>query len=189
MFCSGSIFDRISPRQIIEIKLGKYNLRSWELSDYRSIAKYANNWNIWINLRDAFPHPYSENDAREFIRHVRTRSPETSLVIAASDEAIGVIGIHLQEDVAKRSAEIGYWLGEPFWSQGITTMAVGAMTSWAFATFDLVRIYATVFEWNPASARILENNGFVLEGRARQSVAKDGQTIDGLVYALMREAL
>ena len=80
----------------MEIQIGEYKLRSWELSDYRSLAKYANNRNIWINLRDAFPHPYSENDAREYIRHVRTLSPESLYAVAASDEAIGAIGIHLQ---------------------------------------------------------------------------------------------
>ncbi len=173
----------------MNIQIGEYELRSWELGDYRSLAKYANNWNIWINLRDAFPHPYSDNHAKEFIRRVRSRRPETSFAISASDEVIGVISVYPREDIAKRSAEIGYWLGEPFWGKGITTMAVGAITSWAFATFDLVRVYASVFEWNPGSARVLEKNGFVLEGRARRSVTKDGQTIDELVYALVKEAV
>ena len=171
----------------MEIQIGEYKLRSWKLSDYQSLANYANNWNVWINLRDSFPHPYSENDAREFISHVRTQSPETSLAIAAANEVMGVISIHLREDIARRSAEIGYWLGEPFRNQGITTLAVDAMTSWAFATFDLVRIDAMVLEWNPASARVLEKNGFVFEGRSRMRVTKDKKTIDGLVYSLIRE--
>ena len=172
----------------MEIQIGEYKLRSFELSDYRSIAKYANNRNVWMNLRDAFPYPYSEDDAREFISRVRTERPETKFAIATSNEVIGVIGVYPRTDVARRSAEVGYWLGEPFWGRGITTRAVGAITSWAFATFDLVRIYAEVFAWNLGSARVLEKNGFVLEGRARKSVTKDGQTIDGLVYALVREA-
>ncbi len=67
-------------------------------------------------------------------------------------------------------------------------MAIAAMTSWAFATFDLVRIDAMVLEWNSASARVLEKNGFALESRSRMSVTKDRKTIDGLVYALIRES-
>ena len=110
------------------------------------------------------------------------------MAIASDDEVIGVVSIHLREDIARRSAEIGYWLGEPFWGQGITTKAVCAITSWAFDTFDLVRIDATVLEWNAASARVLEKNGFVYEGKSQMSLIKDGKTIDGLVYALIDDS-
>ena len=168
------------------IKISQWKLRSWKLSDYRSLAKYANNRNIWINLRDVFPHPYNEDDARDYIRFAGGKSPETSFAIATSDEAIGAISLRLNEDVAKCSAEIGYWLGEPFWGQGIATRAVGAVVTWGFNTFDIVRIYASVFEWNPASCRVLEKNGFVFEGLARRSIIKDGETIDGLTYALVK---
>ncbi len=171
----------------MEITFGTWKLRSWSSDDVHALAKYANNRNVWINLRDRFPHPYGENDAEDWIRHVHERDLETHFAIASSDEAIGGIGLELQGDVAKRSAEMGYWLGEPFWGQGIATMAVAALVEWAFATFDLVRIYAEVFEWNAASARVLEKNGFVLEGRKRQSVTKDGKTIDELMYALIKE--
>ncbi len=101
----------------MEIQIDKYELRSWKLSDYRSLAKHANNWNVWINLRDSFPHPYSENDAREFISHVRTQNPETSLAIAATDEVMGVISIHLREDIGLESPSgikaLPRWLSLP----------------------------------------------------------------------------
>ena len=87
----------------------------------------------------------------------------------------------------RRSAEIGYWLGEPFWGRGIATAALRAVTDYAFAQHDLVRLHAAVYEWNPASARVLEKVGYVLEGRLRKSVTRDGQTIDGLLYARIRE--
>ena len=86
----------------------------------------------------------------------------------------------------RRSAEIGYWLAEPFWGQGIATRAVRALSDWAFASFDLVRIFAAVFETNPASARVLEKAGFALEGRLRQSITKNGRTFDELLYARLR---
>ena len=100
---------------------------------------------------------------------------------------VGSIGLTLQEDVHRRSAEIGYWLGEPFWGRGIMSEAVPAFTAYAFATFDVCRLYATVFEWNPASARILEKAGYVLEGRLRKSVTKDGRIIDQFLFACVRE--
>jgi RimJ/RimL family protein N-acetyltransferase len=77
-------------------------------------------------------------------------------------------------------------LGEPYWGRGIATEAVRAVTDYAFRTFDLCRLHAGVFEWNPASMRVLEKAGYTLEARHRRSVTKDGQTIDRLVYALVR---
>ena len=92
-------------------------------------------------------------------------------------EGSATVAIH------RRSAEIGYWLGEPFWGRGIATAALRALTDYAFANHDIVRLDAGVFEWNPASMRVLEKVGYVLEGRLRKSVTKDGQTIDGFLYA------
>ena len=110
-----------------------------------------------------------------------------SYAIASNEEAIGGIGLRLQTDVHRRSAELGYWLGEPFWGQGIATKAVGALTEYAFAHLDLIRLYATVFEWNPASARVLEKAGYIYEGGRRKSATKDGKTIDQLLDAIVRE--
>ena len=83
--------------------------------------------------------------------------------------------------------EIGYWLGEPYWGRGIATRAVRALIDYAFAHFDLMRLYATVFEWNPASARVLEKAGFTYEARIGKSVTKDGKTIYQLLHALIRD--
>ena len=87
----------------------------------------------------------------------------------------------------RHSVEIGYWVAEPFWGKGIATRALRAVTEYAFTSFDLVRIFAAVFEWNPGSARVLEKAGYTYEGRSVKSVTKDGQTIDQLVYAIIRD--
>lgn len=113
--------------------------------------------------------------------------PETNFAIDVAGEAVGGIGFTLQPDVAHRSAEIGYWLGEAFWGRGIASDALIAVTDHAFANYDLCRIYAHVFEWNAASARVLEKAGYAFEGRLRKSVTKDGQTIDQLMYAAIRD--
>lgn len=101
-------------------------------------------------------------------------------------QAVGGIGFELQPDVFNRSAEMGYWLGEPFWGRGIMTEAVKAMTSYAFARFDLYRVYAGVFASNPASARVLEKAGYRLEARLSAAVFKDGQVLDQWMYAQVR---
>lgn len=158
-------------------------VRSWRTSDAESLLRYANNRNIWLNLRDAFPHPYTKHDARAYIRSVRDRSPETTFAIAVDDEAVGSIGFVLRTDVERVSAEIGYWLAEPFWGRGITSEALVALTRYAIDTHRLTRIYALPFAWNLASCRVLEKAGYVLEARLRRSAIKDGQITDQMQYA------
>jgi len=174
--------------QAVQLDIGSgWQVRSWRPEDRVSLAKYANNRKIWINLRDAFPHPYTSADAFDWIRQCSRNKPPTQFAIASAAEAVGAIGFLLQNDIYRRSAEIGYWLGEPFWGGGITTRAVCAVTEYAFANFDLMRLFATVFAWNPASARVLEKSGYSLEGRMRKSATKDGQVIDQLLYAKVLE--
>ena len=108
----------------MHLKLRTCDVRSWRTSDVEPISRHANNHKIWLNLRDAFPHPYTTRDAREWIRGVHQRTPETSFAIAVNDEPIGGIGFVLRQDVERVSAEIGYWLGEPYWGRGIMTAAV-----------------------------------------------------------------
>lgn len=171
----------------MELDLGSCTLRSWRSGDEDSLVRHADDRDVWINLRDRFPHPYTRDDARAWLRLVADSTPETNFAVAVAGEAVGGIGITLQDDVSRRSAEIGYWLGRSYWGRGIATAAVRALTDWAFAHFDLCRLYAGVFEWNPASARVLEKAGYVLEGRLRRSVTKDGRTIDQLLHALVRD--
>ena len=169
------------------LDIGGWWIRSWRQTDVTALVNYADNHNIWINLKDRFPHPYREEHAHEWIEQANGSQSELAYAIASNEEAIGGIGLQLQQDVHRRSAEIGYWLGEPFWGRGIATKALGALTEYAFTHIDLVRIYATIFEWNPASARVLEKAGYSYEGRLRKSVTKDGKTIDQLLYAIVRE--
>ena len=169
----------------MEIPIDPWKLRPWQPEDVAALVKYANNYAIWRNLGDRFPHPYTANDAEEWVQLSMGREPAINLAIATTDEAIGGIGIRLQGDVHFRSGEVGYWLGEPFWGQGIATKALRAFSEYAFANFDLVRLYALVFEWNPASTRVLEKAGFSFEARMRKSATKDGTTIDEFLYALV----
>jgi [ribosomal protein S5]-alanine N-acetyltransferase len=170
----------------VELKLERCTLRSWRVGDEASLVRHANNRNISRNLRDRFPYPYTAADADAWIGRVSAETPPRNFAIVVEGAAVGGIGLELGEDVFRRSAEIGYWLGEPFWGRGIVTEAVRVVTDYAFATFDLCRLQAHVFEWNPASTRVLEKAGYTLESRARLAVTKDGRTIDRLEYVLIR---
>jgi len=161
-------------------------LRNLSMADADSLARYANNKHVWRNLRDVFPHPYSRENALGFIAMVDAGSGGNAFAIATSDEAIGVIGFHREPDVLRRTAEIGYWLGEPFWGRGIMTKALNAVCEHAFSNYDFTRLSAPVFAWNPASARVLEKAGFVCEGLIRKAVFKDGQVTDLLIFGKLR---
>jgi len=158
-------------------------IRSFVEGDAASIARYANNRKVWLNLRDFFPHPYQLEDAVSFIRMVIGQNPVMNAAIVRDSEAIGCIGIRMGEDVHRKTAELGYWLAEPFWGQGIMSEAVHEFTRYAFQAFDLVRIYAQPFAENGASARVLEKAGFTCEGRLRANVIKDGKVLDTLLFA------
>lgn len=182
----------------MQIDLGNNcQIRSFRPDDAPALAQYTNNRKVWLNLRDAFPHPYKLEHAAAWIRMAGRQYPEVSFAIASAaastassastDEVIGGIGLGLQTDVNYRSSEIGYWLGEPFWGRGIATAALSALTDYAFAHYDLIRLFAYVFEWNPASMRVLEKAGYTYEGRLRKSATKDGKIVDQILYAKVLE--
>jgi len=110
-----------------------------------------------------------------------------NFAIAVDAEAVGGVGVAQLEDVQARTATVGYWVAEPFWGRGIATRAVEFIVDYAFRTFPLDRLQASVFGWNPASSRVLEKCGFVLEGRLRQTVVKDDQVTDLLMYGRLRQ--
>jgi ribosomal-protein-alanine N-acetyltransferase len=171
----------------MELELPGCRIRSWRDGDQPSLARHANDLLVWRNVRDHFPHPYTVADADAWIARVVGHVPETQFAIEVNGEVAGGVGLMLQEDVARHSAEIGYWLGQAYWGRGIMTGVVRRMTRYGFTSLDLYRVYALVFEWNPASRRVLEKAGYVLEGRLRKAVIKDGQLLDQFVYAVTRE--
>jgi ribosomal-protein-alanine N-acetyltransferase len=165
-------------------------LRRLRERDLPAMAALANNRKVWNNLLDAFPHPYAMMDAQAFHDRLAARlgPPSTFAVTLAQDDTfVGVVGADALPDVHRMGANIGYWLGEPFWGRGIATAAVTALTAYIFATFPLERLQAAVFAWNPASARVLEKSGYTLEGRTRNAIFKAGRITDELLYARLRK--
>jgi [ribosomal protein S5]-alanine N-acetyltransferase len=162
-------------------------IRDWSNDDTSSLARYANNRKIWSNLRDAFPYPYSLDDAALYISRALQKQPRTAFAIASKSEAIGSIGLMPGQDVHRFAAELGYWLAEPFWGKGIMTQAVKALSEYAFNELGFCRIYAEPYTTNPASARVLEKSGFVLEAVLRANVVKDDRVLDQFLYAKVKQ--
>jgi len=161
-------------------------IRQWKADDLENLVKYANNINVWNNLRNYFPSPYTEEDGKIWLEKMVEASPIVNLAIDLDGACIGGIGLILNSDVYVYSAEIGYWLGEPFWNQGIATEAVRLMVEYCYYYFDIIRIYAEVFETNKASMRVLEKNGFYLEGVRRKAVYKNAVLMDDYIWVKLR---
>ncbi len=164
-------------------------LRPWETGDIPSVQRYADHAAVARNLRDAFPHPYTLADAQWYVDSCMNANEEVQLcrAIVIDGEAAGSVGVFLKGDVYCKSAELGYWLGEPFWGRGIMTAAVRQICEEAFARYDIVRIFAEPFARNTGSRRVLEKAGFRLEGILQKSVCKDGVIGDSCIYAKLKE--
>jgi [ribosomal protein S5]-alanine N-acetyltransferase len=159
-------------------------LRRLRPGDEEALTANADDRDVWRNVRDRFPHPYGLGDAAWWIANCG----ETHFGIEVDGVIAGCIGFDRDEDVFRLGAEIGYWLGRSYWGKGIATAALTTLTDRVFATTDIVRLYAGVFAWNAGSARVLEKAGYVLEGRKKSAVFKDGQLIDELLYAKVKPA-
>ncbi|MDO9325631.1 MAG: GNAT family protein [Methanoregula sp.] len=157
-------------------------LRNWNLHDAGSLAKHADNPRIAACMRDAFPSPYTLDDAHRFISMATCGTTNLFLAIDIEGEAVGGIGIHPLDDVRHRSAEIGYWLSESCRGHGIVTDAVRSLVPVAFEQFDIVRLQAGIFSNNPASMRVLEKCGFIKEAIHKNAITKNGILLDEVMY-------
>jgi [ribosomal protein S5]-alanine N-acetyltransferase len=165
------------------IVLASCTLRPYREGDQASLARNGNDASISRYLTDRFPHPYTAEAADRWVA-LNVANPEhDNLAIEIGGEVVGGIGIVPGKDIYRRSAEVGYWLSPLHGGRGVATEALRAMTDYVFATRDICRLFAGVFEQNTASARVLEKADYVLEGRLRKSVTKAGQTLDTLLYA------
>lgn len=165
-----------------------FELRDWQTEYAESLARHANNQAVARNLRNIFPQPYSTEDAKTYINACINSDHKRNCfkAIVVNDEAVGTIGILLQEDVYCKNAELGYWLGEAFWNQGIMSAAVQQICRLAFAEYDIVRIYAEPFARNVGSRKVLEKAGFELEGILQKRIYKEGGIFDSCIYAITK---
>lgn len=165
-----------------------FQLRPFAAEDAPSLYEHANDEKVAQNLRDVFPWPYTFQDAEDYIASCIAAGESRQLcrAIVVGGKAVGSIGLFLQQDVYRKSAELGYWLGRAYWGQGIMSRAVELLCREGFERYDICRIFAEPYATNLGSRRVLEKAGFVLEGVMRKSVIKNGVILDSCLYALVK---
>lgn len=165
-------------------------LRPWSLADAAELALIADNSNIAGNLRDAFPYPYSIQDAVNWLgKIIPVNIPVRFFAIEYQDRLAGSAGVVLKEDIYKKNAEIGYFIRDDLWGRGIATLAIKTLTRYTFETFDVVRVYAEPFSDNAASRKALEKAGYTHEATLRQNIYKNGIIKDSCIYGILRDEL
>lgn len=166
-----------------------FKLRKWEISDLEDLVQFANNSKIANNMSDAFPHPYTEENGRNFINFANQGEVLRIFAIEINGKVSGGIGLHPQADIYRKNAELGYWLAEPFWGKGIISSAIQEIIEYGFQNLDIDRIFARPFARNIASQKVLEKNGFVLEAHFKSTIIKNAVYEDELVYALRKQEI
>lgn len=165
-------------------------MREWRLSDAERLAEILSNEKVVANLRD-LPCPYTVEDAEYFIREAVSADKNDNFIFTATADGkvVGCIGCYRQENIHRKTAELGYYFAEECWGIGIATRAVKLTTDFVFANSDIVRIYAEPFADNAASRRVLEKCGFAFEGTLKCRAEKFGVIKDTVMYSLLRPEL
>jgi len=163
-------------------------IRSWKLSDAAHLAKAMNNKKVQNNLRDGIPFPYTVQDAEDYINAAINGDKDSrySFAITLDDMAVGSIGVFRQGNIHFRTAEMGYYVAEAYWGQGIGTCAVKLTCDYIFKNTDIIRIFAEPFADNISSCSILEKSGFFCEGTLRKNAVKNGVVLDMKMYSIIK---
>ena len=163
-------------------------IRKWELSDAKDLALALSNKEIQNNLRDGLPYPYTEQDGKDYISAMLSANKNETFAFAvtADNKVIGSIGVFRQENIHKRTAELGYYIAQEYWGKGIMTEAVKQICAYVFGSSDIIHIYAEPFAHNNESCRVLEKAGFQYEGTLRSNAVKNGKVIDMIMYSLLK---
>ncbi len=177
----------MSSDKIIIGQDGDVVLREITEADLPKMAEYSNNTKVSKNLRDGFPNPYTIDDAKRFFKMVSEQNPTTFFAIEYKGGYVGNISLSVGTDVYRKSAEIGYFIGEPFWNKGIATKAVNLITKFGFEKLDIVRIYTGIFDYNRASQKVLEKCGFQKEAIFKDAIFKNGKLYDEVRFAKLKK--
>ncbi|MGV8172270.1 MAG: GNAT family N-acetyltransferase [Candidatus Woesearchaeota archaeon] len=173
---------------MLNIECDGFSVRELQLSDAERLAEIGNDINIAKNMIDLFPHPYTVEDAKEWIETNRDLQ-KYDYAIVVDGKLAGCIGYCIHDKDKIHTASIGYWLGKEYWGRGIMTKVIKVIIKHLFEKFPIERIDAQVYTWNPASAKALEKAGFTFEGTSRMSTLKAGIVVDEWIYSIIRKDL
>ena len=162
-------------------------VRSWRESDLEDLVQNADNPKVRAGLRDRFPNPYTREDGISFLENIAFPAPQYLFAIEQNEMVVGGVGLEPHSGDEAGVYELGYWLGEPYWGQGIMTSVIRAVLDYAFGILSAERVFALFFIWNTASEKILKRCGMRFEGVRRKAILKGGEWADLKGYAIVRE--
>ncbi len=163
-------------------------LRSLTLEDAADVQRLAGDRDIALMVL-RIPHPYEDDMAEEWIRacadaYKKDEAINFAITLRTDRKLIGTIGLELEQE--NERAELGYWIGKPYWNYGYATEAARAVVAYSFEVLKLNRIYAYHFTRNPASGRVLQKVGMRYEGCRRQHTKKWGNFEDSIGYGMLK---
>ena len=171
------------------LRTRRLTLRPFTLADAPEVQRLAGAREIAATTA-AIPHPYEDGMAEEWIKsHATGLEFETTVVYAITDAAGGTLfgGIGLTIVMEHARAELGYWIGHPYWGRGYCSEAAAAMLRYGFEEVGLRRIMARHFAINPASGRVMQKIGMAREGAMRQHFVKWGEPLDIVFYGILAD--
>lgn len=175
---------------ILKGEIMSVELRPWTDQDYEELVHICNHIDRTY-LSDTIPNPYHLEDAKEYIALANQSEGQTGIYRAILNDGkiVGNISVVKKKDIRKKDSELGYYLGKEFCSRGIMTEAVRQILLLSFNRLDIIRISAYTFAENIASQRVLEKNGFIKEGIAKNSFFKNNQIHDEFLFSILKEGV
>jgi [ribosomal protein S5]-alanine N-acetyltransferase len=177
-----------APREVPRLETERLLLRGFATEDAEDVRRLAGAREIAEGTL-TIPHPYPEGAAEEWISTHSARwerEEGLNLAIERKDDGVlvGAIGLGIEQEHSR--AELGYWVGLPYWREGYATEAGGEVVRYAFEELELNRVYAFHFTRNPASGRVLQKIGMVHEGVRRAHTLKESEFLDNEAYGILR---
>lgn len=174
--------DRRSLGAAIPLQGERCVLRRWHAKDVSTLVALANDRGVALYM-GGMPYPYTSEDARWWISSGSLQGGNINFAITLDGAPIGGIGLTFGTGPRRGTATAGYWLGRPYWGQGLATEALRALTNFAIAELGLVRLWALVMAPNLASARVLEKAGYVREATLRSAIVdREGNVHDEIIF-------
>ena len=164
------------------------SIRKWKIEDAEQLKNAINNEKILDNLRDGIPYPYTIENAQEFITQTLNapKDSQYSWAILVDNKVIGSVGVFRKDNIHYQTAEIGYYIAEEYWGNGIMTKVITEVCNYIFNETDIIRIFAEPFAYNIPSCKVLEKAGFELEGILRNNAIKNNKILDMKMYSIIK---
>jgi len=171
-----------------EMETDRLLMKAISLEDWEEIEAYASDYDMAKTTLN-IPHPYPKGSGKDFARHMAEQFDigkhyTFSVFDRKEGYFIGLMGLGVNKEF--HHAELGYWIGKPFWGKGIGTEAAAAMMKYGFHELNLHRIFARAFAHNPGSYRIMEKIGMNYEGTFKEHVYRFGEYADVKFYGLLK---